>query len=767
MLLEAYMQGQSSELKVIHATAGAGKTQTLVNEVINSIYTYYQKHQSFPRTAIATFSRKATSEMKERLIIEAINKQDKKLIEYISYSPKLQISTIHGILYRFLQMHSAQAGLSPGFAISNERQSDQLFVSALKEELFKNKTGTSLLEHYTFNELKKVVKDYILYKQEHPQARPFNLQEIKKAIREKELIGTTQKDILEKCNLTNQYLFIQLSLELQSLGDIVLNSWELKKKSVSQITLSDLEIMVLDLIRSKKINTDMLKNHWNYWFVDEYQDTSIVQDQILDVLTEGSQLFIVGDPQQSIYRFRKANPSVFLRKKDIAKQKGSKYLQYHTNNYRSDPELVTFFNDFFKDVENMNPQRSDLNPNKIVARFIHTVPNSPKSNTREHILELQFKQTANYLKQLISQEVQLKNVAILSRNNSVINGLARYLKTKKISIRLHSTGQFTNRREIKDALFLLRFLCNPHHNENLVGLLRSPYWRVPDDTLVKWARNIGYHYNSLKVKQSLWEICLSQQKAFPVISILNDYLLDAARKGIVHSFQIAIETSGLMDLSYYQDPTGLVEANLWKLIYQLKQHEYMAVKDGMTGVENSEGYMEIREGYWISFVDHLLEMEQEDVSDSTRSAVSAIASSGVELMTVHAAKGLQFDHVILLDVYRACTTRKGKEYFAGESFPNSRWSICIKGEDEKRIMPIVQDNIFEERKKEELKEGDRLLYVALTRARKTVTLISAGTKPGSNSWANRLEFLKHLYSSKKIGLQRTNHYTYSVEVHSV
>ena len=86
--------------------------------------------------------------------------------------------------------------------------------------------------------------------------------------------------------------------------------------------------------------------------------------------------------------------------------------------------------------------------------------------------------------------MSLNNIAILARTNNILNKLALDLKKQNLAVHLHSAEHFKNRREIQDALFLLRFLCNPYHNTNLIGLLRTPYHRVEDATLVKWINDM-------------------------------------------------------------------------------------------------------------------------------------------------------------------------------------------------------------------------------------------------------------------------------------
>ena len=122
--------------KLIKAGAGAGKTTALIHTLIESVSQYHKEKNIFPRVAVSTFTRKATRELKERMIIKAIELKNKKLIQYVSYSPQLQLSTLHGIFYRFIQTYGYKIGFSPGVTIMSEKESDELFVSLLKDAMF-------------------------------------------------------------------------------------------------------------------------------------------------------------------------------------------------------------------------------------------------------------------------------------------------------------------------------------------------------------------------------------------------------------------------------------------------------------------------------------------------------------------------------------------------------------------------------------------------------------------------------------------------------
>ncbi len=742
MPVEENMQSQTSQLKLelIRASAGAGKTHTLIEKIIYCISDYYQKRQTFPRVAVATFTRKATSELKERLIYRAIRTHDPKLIEYVSYSPRLQVSTLHGIFHLFLEQYGSHIDLSPGFTVASAGF-HLSFLSILKEQLFEKKQGIDLLEHYYFYELQDIVKQYVLYVQQKPDTRPVNFREI-------------QSDFLDK---NTQQLFVDVSLQLQNLGLAVLDSWQRKKKQNAQITFNDLETMTLELIR--------LKTGWqffkrDFWFLDEYQDTSLLQKNILDILTAGSRVFIVGDPQQSIYYFRGSDSSVFSLKEQEAQKRLDGTFQKQVKNYRSNSNLIAFFNDFFSNFEKMDFQKSDCNFETETARFIWIKDFGNSNQKRQAQCAEVFKQIKR-IRGLLKNPDELTNIVVLARKNRILNECARYLKSQKIPVQLHSSDSFRKKREIKDALFILRFLCNPYDDENLVGLLRTPYFRLPDPDIIQLLKESNLKKEKVVNKKeiqklALWSICLKHTQKHRVLSVLDYYFKKANQHGLVGSFQNALEDCGLLDLAYYQDPTGLREANLWKLIYDLKQYEQRGQSQGDGGNRTCN---------LLSFVDSLLEEDgiASEEGDSG-GVVSAILSSGVQLMTIHAAKGLEFDHLILLDMGGDLGSQTGNRYFIGESSGKkdvARWSLKVRSLDEdKRISSSVHDTILSDHKQEELKETDRLLYVALTRAKKTVTLIGAGPdleKPKKYSWIHRFSFFKKL---KKPGVYRNSHYTY-------
>ena len=763
-------------LEIIRASAGAGKTTSLINTLITCVLHHHKEKKIFPRVAVSTFTRKATRELKERMIIKALELQNTALIQYINYSPHLQISTLHGIFNRFIQAYGYKIGFSPGITITSEKESHELFVSILKNIVFEKKTGTALLDHYSFEEMTSIVKQHILNIQNKPEGSPINKQEIQNILNNeknkilKELqIKKNKKHNEELLQIKNEEAYIDrfthLCMELKTLNEKIMPVWNQKKKELSRITLNDLETITMEILKKEKSFLKIKENRWDFWFLDEYQDTNQIQKNILNQLSQNSRVFIVGDPQQSIYYFRGADVSVFQQKEQETKNIALSQIKHLKTNYRSCPELIAFFNDFFPEdiFEKMQPINNKYKKEKKVAQFI--LINPPQTQTNKEEIELQ--ETAKRIENLLQQKVKPEEIAVLCRQNKPLHHLAQYLKNKKIPVHLHSAGGFQHRREVIDALFLLRFLLNSHDDENLIGLLRTPYCRIPDQMLADWIQEKTQKEQN---KKSLWNFLLisdfnkktthqkskntktnTKDPAYNTLSSVGErtiiqkikhHLKSTKELGITQSFQNALESLGFIDLSYYQDPTGVREANLWKLIYCLKYYE-------------SKGPANLS-----AFADYLfyegLTIESEQTSYS-QNAISAIENSGIQLMTIHAAKGLEFKHIILIKLCSGFRHTEKSQYLISEK-ETGNWILSVKSEiEDKRIKSSFHKKIREEQKNIEIQEFDRLLYVALTRAKETLTLIGSG-KPEKNSWPSRFPF----FSNLKPGHHHTKHYTYSV-----
>jgi ATP-dependent helicase/nuclease subunit A len=188
--------------------------------------------------------------------------------------------------------------------------------------------------------------------------------------------------------------------------------------------------------------------------------------------------------------------------------------------------------------------------------------------------------------------------------------------------------------------------------------------------------------------------------------------------GVTNGLKRVALDLGMIDFAHYNDPTGRREANIWKFFVQLRLSE---TRDGF----NFLSALEINA------------FESEDDLDSDSDAVSALEPDRVNLMTVHASKGLEFDHVIVPNIHKAPYLRGSSTLITDDE--NKIWTIPIRDTQGSLTHNPLGVLKSEQSKKKLLDEGDRLLYVSLTRAKKSVMMTYEG-KIQKNSWLSRLKW---------------------------
>jgi ATP-dependent helicase/nuclease subunit A len=777
MQLEESMQSPPFELIdiVVRAGAGAGKTTELTERVLKLAQDFQKKNQRYPHFVVTTFTRKATQELKERLMKEAMKRQDPGLIGFLKRPSQLHISTIHGILSLFLAKFGSMMGLSPKLIVvsdSRERQQIKRLIRDLcqKDAEF-NLAFQSLLENCEFKDLQDALGTYFRLKLQFGEIPFFGPEDFEAHLSEKkrytlqvmkslaeairsseapeawqELAGycesaaihpnfqvmlenlpgprkskTVPESVIElRDELKNQLGFFEnwrVTKEFEEIhesmcglffrcADSVTEALREAKLFSGEITMQDLETLSLTLIRQNPEAASAFSKQWDYWLVDEYQDTSPVQVELLRALSGESKSFVVGDPQQSIYLFRGARSEVFTqRETDVEKRKGVLFSKL--TNYRSKPELLEFFNFFFSKLspqfQKMKPKAEPMkNPVLPSAEFIEV----PEDKASDRDVELEA--VLYRCQELMAQAVPLEKICVLFRSNKDLEDLAWMAQEFGIAVQAQSAGQFFEQREVIDALALLKFLCNPHDNRNLLQILRSPLFRIKDQFLYEWCQEAGSSYWLTFIKAS-----------HPVLTELQTFLASVQEKGVGSVWREILVQKRYFHFAQALDPSGKREANLWKLIHMVRSEER---KPGFSYLEFLKD-LDVR----------ALSTEDSDESE----AVPVIEPQRIHLMTVHASKGLQFAHVILPRMGKVPPPVHPDFFLADEQ--TGRWTLSlIDPEEGKKVASLSGIGLLDVMKRRQKEEEDRVLYVALTRAEETVTLIWQ-EGPRSESWAGRLK----------------------------
>lgn len=761
------MPGATPELKfhIVRAGAGAGKTRGLVEKVVE-VFRHFQAQGLAPRIVVTTFTRKATQELKERLILKACRERDPQLLQFVSDPNKLHISTIHGLLNVFLRQVGHLAGLDAGFQLVNGGEGGTMARLALRESILRHPEGLRWLEVYGFNRVLAMCRRYETATREQGGLKPGTIEDMHQAAaREtqawKNELGELSAEILEEVDDPKWVEFAQglqaflirwtgncTELDLmpkkprrsskneaweawhervedtlkqfkkemdrpcwnQDLWPEMVKAWNdfaplaedyvtrvsAMKEQQARFELADLELKTVEILRDKPFLGTIFSENWDFWMIDEYQDTSPLQVACLQALIGDKPTYFVGDPQQSIYLFRGAEVKVFDEAERFVEGRGGVRVELRRN-YRSEPDLLHWINDFMASVspafQSMEPREAPAAVCRDCVTLLRAPDEAEELNAIVHRIQC-----------LIQEGASLEKICVLGRTHRTLMEVSAVLRERGFPTHVHAARGFGLRREVVDAQAVWKFLVNPHDNLNLLVLLRSPWFYVEDARLAEWMKDrphsLWRKLNGMgdKVPQSILRLREAEEK-------LN-------RFGLARTFEETLSSAAYLDLSLVNDPAGRKESNLWKLIHKARALE----KEGGQSV--------------LNFLEKEAGADQLDITEGD--ATSAQEPNCINLMTIHGSKGLEFDHVIIPHMGEPPRTSNVAQLEA----ENGRFFFPLWNEEDGEFVasPLDQVKVREQRARE-LAEFDRWLYVALTRAKSTLTL--SWSKVGRDSWAAR------------------------------
>ncbi len=761
--------------QLIRAGAGAGKTTRLISTFLDFVREFHNQNGDYPRVVITTFTRKATQEVKERLLVSAIN--EKKVFEYINQKSRVHISTIHGLLSLFLSQFADTIQFSSEIKVIDGPRYDKLLKRQMSE-LFKAQPHyILLLESYSFFDLVEIVKKALEYKSQNNSFKNIEpeilnlqakadrklivdtideifsfastahdtwkkyflyLEQIKIAVlnndidavkrvleeaprkpawgESKQTLDPTAHDLV--LILKDEYLenlwdsdeFISRHEEINSLfNDFLVKMNQISidyKRRTGELTISDLENLSVKIIEQNPEAVAEFSASWDFFMIDEYQDTSPIQVKILNAIVSSKPCFIVGDPQQSIYLFRGARSEVFA-KKQVEMENGGHKIDYLKTNYRSEPSLMSFINDFFSNFggrfEPMN-LKTESQFEKDKFHDVYFLKGDDQSLT---VIE--------HIQRLMRLGASPEKICVLSRNNRNLDEIAARAFEFGLDVQLQSAAGFEQKREILDLIAFCRFLVNPHDSENLITLVRSPWLNLSDQQI---ADIRGADSNNSRT--SLWQQLEINPNA--VFELLKNYCRLFETDGALQAVVKFINDTSFLRFSALFDSGGKREANIIKFITSLAESEKQS-------------------GFSLG-----LFLEEKFVSVSVESGAAdseaqpVVRPNSVSLMTVHAAKGLQFEHVIVVGMSDLMTsTKTQKIMFDPESL---KYSLSPFLESELKNIPSRWSySLRNQMNRREEEEFERVLYVALTRAVRSLSLVANTSKrPNKNTWFAKINW---------------------------
>lgn len=577
------------------------------------------------------------------LALTFTNKASREMRERITtivgeqVASKLWMGTFHSIFLRILRRHAQEIGFKPGFTIYDTSDSRSLIKMIVKDLGLDEKIYKPAVIGNAISNAKNAMvapeqylNDKDYYEADRRAKRP--------------LTGQIYSIYCERCRVANAMDF------------------------------DDILVYMNVLMRDFPEIRRHYQEFFRYILVDEYQDTNFAQHLIISQLGgERERICVVGDDAQSIYSFRGAEIANIL---NLEKRyKGLKVFKLERN-YRSTQNIVDAASSLI--AKNTKQMRKNVFSENDKGELIQVV--KTYSDIEEAFM------VANLLSQTkLTSHDSYEDYAVLYRTNAQSRVLEESLRKRNIPYRIYGGLSFYQRKEVKDMIAYFRLSTNPDDDEALKRIINYPARGIGETTMKK------LHAFATSEKMSIWQVLNldadqlknaginagTAGKLFGFRDLIQTFIDDNNSGSNAYELgQLIFNRTGILTLLAHDSTPESIsrQENLSEILGGLKDFVELRQQTG-------EGEMDMR-----AFLSEVMLATDQDKNDDDN-------QPKVTLMTAHAAKGLEFNHVFIVGVEE-------------DLFPSS----------------MSQDSLAQ------VEEERRLLYVAMTRAKVTCTLTYAGSR---------------------------------------
>lgn len=635
---------------LIVAGAGTGKTTVLVNRLLHLIMSGQAKPEQI---LLTTFTEKAAGEMEERA---------DRLLPY-GYTD-LWIQTFHGLGERLLRQHGLDIGLPTDFKLLNEtgqwvllrKNLDRLQLNYYRPLGNETKFLRDLVKHFSHLKDEDILPDDYL-----------------KYVDSLDLSDAGEPEQLEVARLK------ELAQAYQTYNQLLLDN--------SCLDFGDLISYTLRLFQQRPNILQQYRQQFKFILVDEFQDTNWAQYELIKLLAApDNNLTVVGDDDQSIYKFRGASLANILQFKDDFPQAQEIVL---TDNYRSGQPIL---DQAYQSIQKNNPDRLEdkLKINKRLVAASQTTGSVevwPLATESEEVVAI-----VDYIKEEYQKDPETKwsDFAILIRSNRDADKFINELGRQKIPCQFMSLRGLYYKPIVLDCLAYFKLLDNYHESAALYRVLNSrPFALSPADLVELAALARRKSWSLFEAAQNNVLATKISSAGRPVIDkllkLVTTQSLSATQQAPSRLFVDFVYQSGLL-AGLDQEVDGAIFHYLNQLYKKMK-----AFEDGGNDLRLKD------------FVD-LMDMEME-AGETGSLSLPMEDDDLVRIMTIHSAKGLEFRYVFLPDL-------------VDKRFPTIKRGDSLPVPDGLIAEPAGSGDIH-------LAEERRLFYVAVTRAKEKLILAYA------------------------------------------
>ncbi|MGF9727023.1 helicase-exonuclease AddAB subunit AddA [Bacillus safensis] len=530
--------------------------------------------------------------------------------------------------------------------------------------------------------------------------------------------------------------------------------FEKAKQEKSIVDFSDLEHYCLRILAEQDAEGNLIETEAAKYYqqqfeevlVDEYQDTNLVQETILKLVSKGEyaadgNLFMVGDVKQSIYRFRLAEPMLFLNKYKQFTPDGKetgKRIDLNKN-FRSRSDVLDSTNFLFKQLMGETvgeieydeqaelklgasyPESEDTTTEMLLVHLDQQEAETDEEREELETVQLEARVIAKKIRELVerpfqvydakqqmTRNLQYRDIVILLRSMPWAPQMMEELKKQGIPVYANLSSGYFEATEVSVILSLLKVIDNPYQDIPLAAVLRSPLVHLDENemALIRTSDKKGTYYDAVKAFMSVTHsdhpTCKKLERFFRLLRKWRDFSMNHSVAELI--WEVYRDTQ-------YLDYVGGMpggkqrQANLRALYDRSKQYEKAAFRGLFR---------------FLRFIERMQERGDDLGAAKTFSETEDV----VRMMTIHSSKGLEFPIVFtaglgrnfnMMDLNQSYLLDKELGFGSKYIHPELRISYAT--------LPLVA--MKKKMRKELLSEELRVLYVALTRAKEKLFLVGS------------------------------------------
>lgn len=506
-----------------------------------------------------------------------------------------------------------------------------------------------------------------------------------------------------------------------------------RKDEIDSLDFDDLQILALRLLEDDAIREEY-QNKYRYIMVDEFQDTNEVQKMIFyklcskEKLLDRNNLFVVGDPKQSIYGFRGADLDVFYQVvEDIERISKQKPISLDKN-FRTVDTVLKFVNSLFLSLmgdKYISLKKHHISDNQVDVEILEKadVEIPPNVSKGDYSLYIESRLIASRIKELVEAGTfDYGDFCLLFRASTHDHIYEEALKEYGIPFYNFGGKGLFESQEIKDLMNGLKAISNRYDTIATIGFLRSPMVGLSDRTIY-WL--LRYKKDNLlnTLEEAIPYIGASEkEKVNRAKNILKEFII---KKDL---YSVSKLVRQLIDRTYYLDSLLLLPGGK-QMVSNINKFLDICIEYDRTSLGSLE-----------DFIDYIEMMKDKGTLEEAQAKIYTEDANVVKLMTIHKSKGLQFPVTIIPQMARGFKTDSAFGLFHKDK------GIGLKIDENSPFYESIKAELRER----EMEESKRILYVAMTRAEKKLIIGWQGSDKGYKKMVK--ELIEELIDKKQATL---------------